>query len=136
MTPSTDSSANNTAKQNDFQKHAFGRVFLRHISPRKYKVSCVGFMIWCPSGRCVAHCTFEIALSQAITLTLLLVCAFSPKVQKYLLGSPVFPLEMTNLLHLGNNVKGTMICAKGTHNILWFFSKTDHNLLFLFIKIC
>lgn len=29
-----------------------------------------------------------------------------------------------------------MICAKGTHNILWFFSKTDHNLLFLFIKIC
>lgn len=33
-------------------------------------------------------------------------------------------------------VKGTMICVKGTHNILWFFSKTDHNLLFLFIKIC
>lgn len=39
-------------------------------------------------------------------------------------------------LHFDNNVKGTMICAKGTHNILWFFSKTDHNLLFLFIKIC
>nr|DAX00012.1 MAG TPA: hypothetical protein [Caudoviricetes sp.] len=54
------------------------------------KVSCVGFMIWSPSGRCVAHCTFEIALSQAITLTLLLVCAFSPKVQKYLLGSLYF----------------------------------------------
>ena len=158
--------------------------FLRHISPRQYKVSCVGFMIWCPSGRCVAHCTFEIALSQAITLTLMLVCAFSPKVQKYLLGSLVFPLgmtninpkrvkgtyraegniafadrqkhriiaftrcpvslpgdchatlAMTNLLHLGNNVKGTAKCVKGTHNILWFFSKTDHNLLFLFIKIC
>ena len=31
---------------------------------------------------------FEITLSQVITLTLLLVCAFSPKVQKYLLGSP------------------------------------------------
>ena len=32
-----------------------------------------------------AHCTFEIALSQAITLTLLLVCAFfSTQVQKYL----------------------------------------------------
>ena len=28
----------------------------------------------------VAHCTFEITLSQAITLTLLLVCAFSPRV--------------------------------------------------------
>lgn len=39
-------------------------------------------------------------------------------------------------LHFDNNVKGTMICAKGTHNILWFFSKTDHNLLLLFIKIC
>ena len=31
---------------------------------------------------------FEITLSQAITLTLLLVCSFSPKVRKYLLGSP------------------------------------------------
>ena len=36
-----------------------------------------------------AHCTFEITLSGTITLTLLLVCAFSPKVQKYLLGSPL-----------------------------------------------
>ena len=40
-----------------------------------------------PSVR-VAHFAFEITLSRAITLTLLLVCAFSPKVQKYLLGSP------------------------------------------------
>ena len=40
-----------------------------------------------PSVR-VAHFAFEITLSGAITLTLLLVCAFSPKVQKYLLGSP------------------------------------------------
>ena len=32
------------------------------------------------SGRCVAHCTFEITLLQAIMLTLLLVCAFSPRV--------------------------------------------------------
>ena len=32
-----------------------------------------------------AHCTFEITLSQAITLTLMLVCAFfSTQVQKYL----------------------------------------------------
>ena len=39
-----------------------------------------------------AHCTFEITLLQAITLTLLLVCAFSPKVQKYLLGSLITAL--------------------------------------------
>ena len=38
----------------------------------------------------VAHCTFEITLLQAIMLTLLLVCSFSPKVQKYLLGAPDF----------------------------------------------
>ena len=36
----------------------------------------------------VAHFVFEITLLQAIMLTLLLVCSFSPKVQKYLLGSP------------------------------------------------
>ena len=46
-----------------------------------------------PSVR-VAHFAFEIALSLAAMLTLLLVCAFSPKVQKYLLGSP-FLLAMT-----------------------------------------
>ena len=40
-----------------------------------------------PSVR-VAHFAFEITLSGAITLILLLVCAFSPKVQKYLLGTP------------------------------------------------
>ena len=34
----------------------------------------------------VAHCTFEITLSQAITLTLLLVCSFSPKVQSIFWG--------------------------------------------------
>ena len=44
-----------------------------------------------PSVR-VAHFAFEIALSLAAMLTLLLVCAFSPKVQKYLLGSP-FPIK-------------------------------------------
>ncbi len=38
-----------------------------------------------PSGRYLAHCTFEIALSGAAILTLLLVCAFfSTQVQKYL----------------------------------------------------
>ena len=37
-----------------------------------------------------AHCTFEITLSGTITLTLLLVCSFSPKVQKYLLGTPEY----------------------------------------------
>ena len=45
----------------------------------------------------VAHFAFEIALSGAIMLTLLLVCSFSPKVQKYLLGSPIASL-LTNRL--------------------------------------
>ena len=31
-------------------------------------------------ANCVAHCTFEITLLRAIMLTLLLVCAFSPRV--------------------------------------------------------
>ena len=38
----------------------------------------------------VAHYAFEITSLQAIMLTLLLVCSFSPKVQKYLLGAPDF----------------------------------------------
>lgn len=38
----------------------------------------------------VANFVFEITLLQAIMLTLLLVCSFSPKVQKYLLGSLCF----------------------------------------------
>ena len=36
----------------------------------------------------VANLAFEITLSETITLTLLLVCSFSPQVQKYLAGSP------------------------------------------------
>ena len=58
------------------------RLFL-HAST---KVSCVGFIIWFPSGRCGANCAFEITLSGTITLTLLLVCAFSPKVQSIFWG--------------------------------------------------
>ena len=37
------------------------------------------------SGIYGAHCAFEIALSPAITLTLLLVCAFSPRKYKSIL---------------------------------------------------
>ena len=39
---------------------------------------------------CVAHCAFEITLSQTITLTLLLVCSFSPRVHSIPRG-PHFP---------------------------------------------
>jgi hypothetical protein len=39
---------------------------------------------------CVAHCAFEITLSQTITLTLLLVCFFSPRVHSIPRG-PQFP---------------------------------------------
>ncbi|MDY5689679.1 MAG: hypothetical protein SPK57_05055 [Eubacteriales bacterium] len=50
---------------------------LRHIIVKGIKVN--------PSRRCVAHCSFEIALSGAAMLTLMLVCAFfSTQVQKYL----------------------------------------------------
>ena len=37
-------------------------------------------------GQDVAHCTFEITLLQAIMITLLLVCSFSPKVQSIFWG--------------------------------------------------
>ncbi len=55
-----------------------------------------------PSVR-VAHFTFEIALSGTIMLTLLLVCSFSPKVRKYLLGSPdcfVFEIALSGTIML------------------------------------
>ena len=38
---------------------------------------------------CVAHCAFEITLSRTITLTLLLVCSFSPRVHSIPRG-PIF----------------------------------------------
>mgnify|MGYP004701573187 FL=1 len=48
-----------------------------------------GFLTGSCEGAYASHnFAFEITFSQAITLTLLLVCDFSPKVQKYLLGSP------------------------------------------------
>ena len=37
---------------------------------------------------CVAHCAFEITLSRTITLTLLLVCSFSPRVHSIPAGAP------------------------------------------------
>ena len=42
------------------------------------------FNVW--FGQHVAHCAFEITLLQAIMLTLLLVCSFSPKVQSIFWG--------------------------------------------------
>ena len=47
-----------------------------------------------PQRAHVALCAFEITLSRAITLTLLLVCAFSPRVHSIPRG-PLFPLAMT-----------------------------------------
>ena len=57
-----------------------------------------------PSVR-VAHFAFEITLSGAITLTLLLVCAFSPKVQKYLLGSPLTDFQVLGKTQKGANYR-------------------------------
>ena len=69
------------------------------LSPTSTKVSCgdpVTFLGMFLRGRVrVANLVFEITLSQAITLTLLLVCSFSPQVQKYLVGSPK-PLKSQN----------------------------------------
>ena len=42
------------------------------------------------SGRLVAHFTFEITLLQAIMLTLLLVCSFSPRVHSIPRGPRIF----------------------------------------------
>ena len=54
------------------------------FKPHKYTVSCGGpvtFLGKFLRGRVrVAHFVFKITLSQAITLTLMLVCAFSPRV--------------------------------------------------------
>ena len=51
---------------------------------------------WCGRPR-VAHFAFEIVLSGAITLTLLLVCAFSPRVHSIPRG-PLF-LKLTTKRH-------------------------------------
>ena len=50
-----------------------------------------------PSGRCVAHCAFEITLLQAIMLNLLLVCSFSPRVHSIPRG-PRFYARNNNFL--------------------------------------
>ena len=48
------------------------------------------------------NCTFEITLSRAITLTLLLVCAFSPKVQSIFWG-PQFAPQNDRVLRTERN---------------------------------
>ena len=44
----------------------------------------------------VAHCTFEITLLQAIMLTLLLVCSFSPKVQSIFWGPRICDIAISH----------------------------------------
>ena len=44
----------------------------------------------------VAHCTFEITLLQAIMLTLLLVCSFSPKVQSIFWGPRICAVAISH----------------------------------------
>ena len=52
------------------------------------------FNVWVYRTR-VAHCTFEITLLQAIMLTLLLVCSFSPKVQSIFWGPRICAVAIT-----------------------------------------
>ena len=67
-----------------------------------------------PSGRCVAHCTFEITLLQAIMLTLLLVCAFSPRVHS-IPRSPLF------INKIKTPRSGVLIISLKTARIWWIF---------------
>ena len=52
-----------------------------------------------------ALCTFEITLSQAITLTLLLVCAFSPRVHSNPAGSPLTDFRVLQKRRKGANYR-------------------------------
>ena len=47
-------------------------------------------------GTRVAHRTFEITLLQAIMLTLLLVCSFSPKVQSIFWGPRICDIAISH----------------------------------------
>ena len=79
------------------------------LFPTGTKVSRVGFIIWFPSGRCGANCAFEITLSGTITLTLFLVCAFSPKVQSIFWGP-----------HNGQCLAMTESASHGRGQRLWY----------------
>ena len=61
------------------------------LTVSKWYFGCRQSYISAFSRSCVAHCTFEITLLQAIMLTLLLVCAFSPKVHSIFWG-PLFAM--------------------------------------------
>ena len=88
------------------QHRARIRRFLRHCALRAplcpghtarsaHKCKHFRFAVDEPCCPRVAHFAFEITLSLAIMLALLLVCSFSPKAQKYLLGSPYFKKRAT-----------------------------------------
>ena len=64
----------------------------------------------------VAHCAFKIALSGAIMLTLLLVCSFSPKVQKCLLGSPEY--RKSGASTLNDLLQATMLCIRAINRTI------------------
>ena len=51
-------------------------------------MKCVFFVVGLSRAAHGAHCTFKIALSQSIMITLMLVCAFSPRVHSIPRGPP------------------------------------------------
>ena len=63
----------------------------------------------------VAHCTFEIALSGAIMLTLLLVCAFSPRVHSFPRSPRIF--ARNDVKRVARNKKPTKKHPFGCLNI-------------------
>ncbi len=54
-----------------------------------------------------AHCTFKIALSQAIMFILMFVCAFSPRVQSIPRGSPLIHLKLQGITQASVNSRRT-----------------------------
>ena len=72
------------------------------------------FNVWVYRTR-VAHCTFEITLLQAIMLTLLLVCAFSPRVHSIPRGPLIF--ARNDVKRVARNKKPTKKHSLGCLNI-------------------
>ena len=68
---------------------------------------CVFFVVGLSRAAHGAHCTFKIALSQAIMFTLMFVCAFSPTGTQYPAGSPLIHLKLQGITQASVNSRRT-----------------------------
>ena len=71
-----------------------------------------------------AHCTFEIALSLAAMLTLMLVCAFSPRVHSIPRGPPFLKLTTNrhNVSAKIDTLHNASVCKQPPNAKLWLGS--------------